>query len=68
MRQKNLGTASQVQTDYDQDAASYDEIRFGTPGGRYVNELDTSNRLPKMPVIVCPFIETIRKTLVLADA
>jgi ubiquinone/menaquinone biosynthesis C-methylase UbiE len=40
MRQKNLGTASQVQTDYDQDAASYDEIRFGTPGGRYVNELE----------------------------
>ena len=40
MRQKNLRTATQVQADYDQDAASYDEIRFGTPGGRYVNELE----------------------------
>jgi len=40
MRQKNLRTASQVRTDYDQGAASYDEVRFGTAGGQYVNKLE----------------------------
>jgi ubiquinone/menaquinone biosynthesis C-methylase UbiE len=40
MRQKNLRTASQVRADYDQDGTSYDEVRFGTAGGRYVNKLE----------------------------
>src|SRR5207245_4435022 len=35
-----LRTTSQVQTDYDRGTTSYDEVRFGTAGGRYVNKLE----------------------------
>ena len=38
MRHKNLRTASQVQEDYDQNIGDYDEARFGTSGGKYVNK------------------------------
>ena len=37
MRQRNLRTTSQLREDYDKNACDYDRVRFGTPGGRYVN-------------------------------
>ena len=37
MRQKNLRTVPQVQADYEESAAGYDKLRFGTLGGQYVN-------------------------------
>ena len=38
MRQSNLRTTTQVRRDYDQNARDYDNARFGTPGGQYVNK------------------------------
>src|SRR5437016_2576677 len=38
MRHKNLRTTSQVQEDYDQNVGVYDRVRYGTPGGRYVDQ------------------------------
>jgi len=38
MRRKNLRTASRVQRDYDQNISNYDKVRYGTPGGRYVDK------------------------------
>ncbi len=40
MRQKNLRSTSQVKGDYDQDATTYDKARFGTTGGKYVDEVE----------------------------
>ena len=37
MRRKNLRTTSQVREDYDRNVGNYDNIRFRTPGGQYVN-------------------------------
>jgi hypothetical protein len=37
MRHKNLRKAVQIRRDYDQARDSYDRIRFGTPGGQYVD-------------------------------
>src|SRR5207247_9962451 len=37
MRRKNLRPASQIQADYEKNAAGYDNARFGTVGGQYVN-------------------------------
>src|SRR3989442_8242952 len=38
MRHKNLRSVSRVRRDYDQDMDNYDRIRFGTPGGQYVDK------------------------------
>src|SRR5438309_2351659 len=37
MRRKNLRTVFQVQAAYEESAAGYDNARFGTVGGQYVN-------------------------------
>src|SRR5437899_10490476 len=37
MRRKNLRTVDQVQADYEGSAAEYDQVRFGTFGGQYIN-------------------------------
>lgn len=37
MRHRNLRTSSQVQKDYDDNISDYEMVRFGTPGGQYVN-------------------------------
>lgn len=37
MRRKNLRTASRIQADYEENAADYDRVRFGSIGGQYVN-------------------------------
>lgn len=37
MRYRSLRTTSKVQKDYDRNAVNYDQVRFGTPGGRYVD-------------------------------
>jgi ubiquinone/menaquinone biosynthesis C-methylase UbiE len=38
MRQKSLRTTSQVQRDYEEIVNNYDKARFGTSGGRYVDQ------------------------------
>ncbi len=37
MIQKNARTTALVKSDYDKNATDYDRVRFGTPGGQYVN-------------------------------
>ncbi len=37
MIQKNTRDTALVKSDYDKNAESYDRVRFGTPGGQYVN-------------------------------
>ncbi len=37
MIQKNARTTALVKSDYDKNATDYDKVRFGTPGGQYVN-------------------------------
>jgi ubiquinone/menaquinone biosynthesis C-methylase UbiE len=41
VRQKNLRSTSQVQRDYDKDVGKYDEARYGSPGGQYVDKKET---------------------------
>ena len=40
MRQKNVRTTRRIQTDYDENVKSYDYVRFGTPGGQYINKVE----------------------------
>ena len=35
---KKIRTAAVVMSDYDRNVTNYDRVRFGTPGGRYVNK------------------------------
>ncbi len=37
MRRKNLRSTAQVREDYDRNVGTYDKIRYGTLGGRYVD-------------------------------
>ncbi|SRR6266699_221146 len=38
MREKNVRNTARVKSDYEEIAANYDEVRFGTLGGQYVNK------------------------------
>ena len=40
MRHKNLRSTSEVQQNYEQNVGNYDLARFGTIGGRYVNNVE----------------------------
>jgi ubiquinone/menaquinone biosynthesis C-methylase UbiE len=40
LRQKNIRSTHQVQTDYDENVNTYDKARFGTVGGAYVNKVE----------------------------
>src|SRR2546430_644386 len=37
MRRKNLRSSSQVRKDYDRNVGNYDNVRYGSLGGRYVD-------------------------------
>src|SRR5205809_4673521 len=38
MISKRIRTTAVVKSDYDRNATNYDRVRFGTPGGRYVDK------------------------------
>ena len=39
MREKDMRDITKVRSDYDMEAETHDKLRFGTPGGRYADNV-----------------------------